>query len=70
MTAFEFVTSFKYLPWSTERFGEATRSEVRRWFRKKSVLINGDRLSEKDEIQFPVHQLVFFPNGRRKTTYM
>ncbi len=63
----------KHLPMSVERLcTEATRSEVKRWLRTKGTInINGE-LGPHDpsEIRdYPIFTLVFFPKGKRKTTY-
>jgi hypothetical protein len=58
-----------YLPMSTESpCTKSSRSEVKRWLKKKSVIINGSKPLPSDEISFPVNELVFFPKGRRKCT--
>ncbi len=55
-----------HLPMSTERpCTKPSRSEVKRWIKKQSVIING-KVAEMGEIAFPVSSLVFFPKGRRK----
>ena len=46
----------------------ATNSEIRRWFDRKAVVINGDTPGWRDPVTFPITDLVFFPNGKRKTT--
>ena len=38
------------------------------WFKKGSILISGEKAKMDDEIEFPITGLVFFPNGKRKTT--
>jgi hypothetical protein len=69
MTAFEFLKTIRYLPMSVERpCSKASNSEIKRWLRKKSVLINGLLPDVNDVIKFPVFQLVFFPKGKRKCT--
>ena len=60
---------FLPLPMSTERpCTRPSRSEVKRWLKKKSVILNGERPKPNDEISFPVKELVFFPKGKRKCT--
>jgi len=48
---------------------EASNSEVRRWLKNKAVQINGKRPGVCDEIVFPIFEFVFFPKGKRKTTF-
>lgn len=76
MTAFEFIKELDNridgcgLPLSTEKPGQrASNSEIRRWFQKQSILVNNKPIGEKDEIQFPLTGLVFFPKGQRKCTF-
>lgn len=66
--ALSFVVSMRpAVPMSTERPCEiASNSEIRRWLDQGSVVINGVRPQAKQLITFPVTQLVFFPNSRRK----
>ena len=71
--AIDYVMGLKQwcaLPWSTERPAEASRSEVKRWLRKGAVIINGKGLDVNDEVEVPVTCIVFFPNGKRKTTML
>lgn len=80
MTAIEFlfwkregmgIVSCPLLPMSTERpCTQASKSELRRWLRNHAVVINGKKPGEHDEIEFPIKELVFFPNGKRKCTMM
>lgn len=75
MTSYEFliylVNNGIYLPCSTEKSPEkASNSEVKRWLEKKSVIINGQKPGPKDIIQFPITELIFFPKGARRTTYL
>jgi hypothetical protein len=49
----------------------ASKSEIRRWLDSSSVEINGKFPTSKDECgdeEFPLTSLIFFPNGKRKTT--
>lgn len=69
MTALEFLKQIKFLPMSTENpCTKATKSEIKRWLKKKSVVINNIRPLPSDEINFPIINLVFFPKGKRKCT--
>jgi len=72
MTAYQFCQVLKRksaLPSSTEKSPEPTsNSELRRWFEKSSILINGVVAKIDDQIVFPVHEVVFHPKGKRRTT--
>ena len=72
MTALEFLWGWPWLPMSIERHGRPSRSELRRWCRAHSVLINGSRVEESQELPHPglgIWQLVFFPdNPKRQCT--
>lgn len=63
----------KHLPMSIERpCTEATRSEVKRWLRTKGTInINGELgPHDSNELRdYSIFTLVFFPKGKRKTTY-
>jgi len=69
MKAIEYVISFPWLPQSREgkKVGLPSRSEIRRWLKKGSVIINGERPQPSDEIEFPIRELIFFPKGNRVT---
>lgn len=54
--------------WSTERPEVATKSEIRRWFERNSVIVDGSPVKASDEVQFPIQSLVLHPKGVRKIT--
>lgn len=57
------------LPMSTERpCTIASRSEVKRWLRKRAVLLDGIAVDVNDKVEFPVGMIVFFPKAKTKTT--
>jgi len=69
MTALEFILDFGVIPMSVENpCTHPSNSEIRRWLDQSSVIINGMRPRAKDQIEFPIVQLIFFPKGRRRTT--
>lgn len=73
MTLLDFLTKeLLCLPMSAERpCTIPSRAEVKRWIRKKSININGEFDHDPgEEVDFPIFTLVFFPKGKRKTTYM
>ena len=56
-------------PWSRERNMPASNSDVRRWIQSGAVLINGVRSRTIDDVvEFPVTELVWFPNGKNRTS--
>ena len=49
----------------------ASQSEVRRWIKSGSVLINGERPTDFDHVlTFPITELILFPKGKRKCTLL
>ena len=53
---------------STERPGNASNSELRRWIQKGSFLVNGERLTSPDvKVPTSITQIVLHPKGRRIT---
>lgn len=69
MTAWEYIQRIKYahaIPHSTEiPCTLPTNAEIKRWFEKKSIVINGIRANKDDIIVLPVTQLVFFPKSEK-----
>lgn len=53
---------------STERVGTATNSELRRWFERGSVEVNGEKANWNDPVPTVWESLVLHPGGKRKTT--
>jgi 23S rRNA-/tRNA-specific pseudouridylate synthase len=47
---------------------KASNSEIRRWFEKGSIVINGKRVKKDDEMTEPIHSCVFHPNGKHRCT--
>ena len=48
----------------------ASNGEIRRWCKNKAVIINNETVSWDELIDFPVFSIVFFPNGKRRTTIL
>lgn len=46
-----------------KRCGEASPSELKRWLQNGAVLANGEKLLWDEEMDFPLHSLVLFPNN-------
>jgi len=69
MIALKWLKQF-ILPMSLEKpCTQVSNSELKRWIRSGSVLWNGEKCEVDEEIDFPVFSLVFFPKGKKKTTY-
>lgn len=69
LTALEFMLTlhdFCHFP-SREKRGVASKSEIRRWFERKSIHING-RAYEMTEEVTEVRLLVLHPKGKSRTT--
>ena len=70
-TAFQWLkrvkTELRLQLWSTERFELVSNSELKRWFTKGSVLINGSVVQADDLITF-VDTCVLHPKGSRRAT--
>lgn len=57
------------IPMSAERPGTLmSNGELRRHISQGGVLINGERATAEEPIDYPVFSLVFFPKGARRTT--
>lgn len=41
----------------------ASRSELQRWLDQGSVLVNGEKLSSNEEMDFPIISVVLFPKS-------
>ena len=68
MIALSFIVSMRpAVPMSTERpCTIASNSEIRRWLDAGAIIINGVTPKAKDEITFPITQLIFFPKSQRR----
>jgi hypothetical protein len=72
MQAWKFLCSLPHVPmqFNGNQAVVASNSEKRRWLQNRSVIINGVKPDWKDEICFPVTELVFFPKSNRRTTML
>lgn len=69
MNALQFLITLRpAIPFSAEKCASMSNGELRRHIEQGGVLINNERVSVSEEIDFPVFSIVFFPNGKRKTT--
>lgn len=55
---------------STEGKAELSKSELKRWFDKGSVLINGEKAKWDEPFDFPVFSMVLHPKGERKCSLL
>lgn len=69
MTAYQFIRGLAWLP-SNDDGDLATNSDIRRWFDRRSVIINGTKPAWRDEVEYPITELIFFPKGKRRTTVL
>lgn len=63
----DFLLNLCWFP-SREKTGKATNSEVRRWFERKSVEVNGERVAWSDPVPSEWVSLVLHPKGKHRTT--
>lgn len=70
MNALQWLISLRpAIPMSVERPGTAmSNGELRRHITQGGVLVNGERITADEQIDFPVFSLVFFPKAARRTT--
>lgn len=66
LNAWELLRDLKFL-WSRERQGFASTSEKKRWLQKSAVIVNGERVSWDEPMDFPIFSMVLFPKGSRVT---
>ena len=73
MLAIDYLMGLPLTPMSVERAGRPTKSELRRWCRARSVLLNGVRVGERSAIpgwECGIWQLVFFPDNPARCCHM
>lgn len=69
MNALAVIKHIGVIPMSVERKCEHPSGlELRRWLDQGAVIINGKTPKAAEEVEFPIEQLVFFPNAKRRTT--
>jgi hypothetical protein len=71
MNALSFLNSLRpAIPMSVETpCSQMSNGELRRHLTQGAVIINGERVTPNEEIDFPVFRVVFFPKSdRRRTT--
>jgi hypothetical protein len=59
-----------YFPWRNKSglIAQPSNSDLFRWLNEGAVLINGAKPKAKDTIEFPIRELVFFPNNAKTRT--
>lgn len=70
MNALQWLGSLRpALPFSIEApCKPMSNGELRRHIEQGGVLVNGERVGIDEEIDFPVHSLVFFPKSKARRT--
>jgi hypothetical protein len=70
MKALDYILQLKpAIPYSTEKPGTlASNSEIRRWITSGAIIINTERFTIDEEIDFPVFSLIFFPKSENRRT--
>ena len=62
MTALEWLRSSEIKEWMN-----LSNSQIQHYLKNKAIQISGKRPNWNEEIEFPVWQLIFFPNGNKIT---
>ena len=70
MNALQWLNNLRpALPMSIESpCKEMSNGELRRHIKQGGVLLNAEQVLPKEEINFPVFSLVFFPKSKRRRT--
>lgn len=70
MNALQFLNNLRpAIPMSVEKpCVLMSNGELRRQIQQGSVLINGEKFTPDEEIDFPVFSLVFFPKSQKRRT--
>lgn len=68
MSALEFLKEWRWLPSREGKVVFATGSELRRWFERGSVEIDGVKVLATDPWPLPDQSVVVHPNGKHRTT--
>lgn len=53
---------------STEGKAELSKSELKRWCDKGSILINGEKIQWNEPLDFPVFSMILHPKGNFRCT--
>ena len=67
MTALDLLKAIPHVPMFLRNTvpTRASNSDMKRWLKTSSVLINGKRPLPNDTIEFPVTECVFFPKSEK-----
>lgn len=70
MNVLQYLISLKpAIPMSVEKpCTQMSNSELRRHIQQGGVLINHEKWDANEMLDVPVFSLIFFPNGKRRTT--
>lgn len=70
MKAIQWLNSLRpAIPMSIEQPGkQMSNGELRRHLQQGGVLVNNERITIDEEIDFPVFSLVFFPKSKTRCT--
>lgn len=49
-----------------QKYGPASKSELRRWLKNSVLHLNGKAVKDTDELPVPIHSVVLFPKNRNK----
>ncbi len=49
-----------------DKWGPASNSEIRRWFKQKCIEINFESVQAEDPLPLIIKSVVMFPNNKRK----
>ena len=55
---------------STEGKAELSKSEMKRWCEKGSVLINGEKVAWNEELDFPIFSMILHPKGEQRCSLL
>lgn len=47
------------------KLGKPSNGELKRWIKNSAVLCNGEILTTESAVEWPVEQLVLFPNNQK-----
>ena len=65
-TAFDYLKYLRRETYTVPR--QPSNSEIRRWLENGSVKINGKYPKPNDLVEFPINELVYFPESKFRTT--
>lgn len=68
MTALDYLREWKWLPSREGKVMFASGSELRRWFDRGSVEIDGQKALASDPWPHAEQSVVIHPNGKHRTT--